>query len=206
MYNRLLPMVILFCVLVSTAFSAADEKKEKKMKVTPPTVAETLETQKAGRHLVTITMTTGKKIEVVLESALMPYTSTNFIKLIKSGYYDGLTYHRVEPNFVIQGGDPQGTGAGGPGYNINLEISPLLTHSKGVISMARTNDPNTAGSQIFITIGDATFLDGKYAAFGWVKSGQDVADAVKVGDKMEKVTVEVYAGTEACPIFYKNVK
>jgi cyclophilin family peptidyl-prolyl cis-trans isomerase len=72
--------------------------------------------------------------------------------------------------------------------------------------MARTNDPNTAGSQIFITIGDATFLDGKYAAFGWVKSGQDVADAVKVGDKMEKVTVEVYAGTEACPIFYKNVK
>ncbi len=206
MQTKILPVVVLFCVLLSAAFAAGDVKKEKVMKVTPPTLAETLETQKAGRHLVVITMSNGAKIEIVLESALMPYTSTNLIKLIKSGYYDGLTYHRVEPNFVIQGGDPQGTGGGGPGYNINLEISPLLTHKKGVISMARTNEPNTAGSQIFITIGDAKFLDGKYAAFGWVKSGQEVADAVKVGDKMDKVTVETYAGTEKCPIFYDNIQ
>ena len=124
-------------------------------------------------------------ITVELEPEMAPNTVNNFITLANDGFYDGLIFHRVIKDFMIQGGDPQGTGVGGPGYSIVGEFADngytqnTLSHEKGVISMARTMDPNTAGSQFFITSGDSTFLDGQYAAFGKVTSGIDVVDAIQ---------------------------
>lgn len=114
---------------------------------------------------------------------IAPITVENFEKLAKSGFYDGLTFHRVIPGFMIQGGDPDGTGAGGPGYSIKGEFAANgvkndLKHTTGVLSMARTMDPNSAGSQFFIMVADAPHLDGQYAAFGKITDGMDVAQDI----------------------------
>jgi len=167
---------------------------------TAPTQQEVDAVKAQGRYLATITMANGKKIEIVLEGADAPLTTANFVKLAQSGFYNGLTFHRVVESFVIQGGDPNGNGMGGPGYQIKLEVVPGMKHYKGAISMARSAAPDSAGSQFFITLGYAMHLDGQYAVFGWTKSGIDVVDSVKVGDKMESVTVEPYAGTEPNPL------
>jgi len=125
----------------------------------------------------TITMEDGQKIVVVLYPDKAPNTVYNFISLAQSGFYDGLTFHRVKKGFMIQGGDPEGTGGGGPGYSIKGEFPSNgftqndLSHTPGVISMARAGDPDSAGSQFFICAGDARGLDGDYAAFGMVASG-----------------------------------
>ncbi|HEX7575835.1 MAG TPA: peptidylprolyl isomerase [Candidatus Methanoperedens sp.] len=121
-----------------------------------------------------------------------PITTKNYIELAQKGFYDGLTFHRVEPGFVIQGGDPKGDGTGGSGKTIPLEINTTLTHKKGAVGMARSQDPNSASSQFYICLGDAKFLDGDYAVFGQVIAGQDVAEKITKGDKMVKVTI----GTE----------
>lgn len=118
-----------------------------------------------------------------------PITTKNFIELAQKGFYDGLTFHRVEPGFVIQGGDPKGDGTGGSEKTIPLEINPNLTHKKGAVGMARSQDPDSASSQFYICLGDAKFLDGKYAVFGQVIEGQDVAEKIQKGDKMLKVTI-----------------
>ncbi len=118
-----------------------------------------------------------------------PITTKNFIELTQKGFYDGLTFHRVEPGFVIQGGDPKGDGTGGSGKTIPLEIAPTLTHKKGAVAMARSNNPNSASSQFYIVLEDAKFLDGKYAIFGQVIEGQDVVEKIQKGDKMLKVTI-----------------
>lgn len=118
-----------------------------------------------------------------------PITTRNFIELAQSGFYNGLTFHRVEPGFVIQGGDPKGDGSGGSGKTIPLEIAPSLTHKKGAVGMARSSDPNSASSQFYIVLADAKFLDGQYAVFGQVTEGQDVAEKIAVGDKMLKITI-----------------
>ncbi|MHB9130968.1 MAG: peptidylprolyl isomerase [Armatimonadota bacterium] len=168
-----------------------------------PTQEETDAVKKQGRYLATITMENEKKIELVLEGKQAPLTVANFVKLIKAKFYDGLTFHRTErePRFnLIQGGDPKGNGSGGPGYSIKLEIAKTLSHKIGALAMARSNDPDSAGCQFYITCGETLMLDGSYAVFGWVKTGQDVADAVNVGDKMKTITVEPYAGAEKCPI------
>ena len=115
--------------------------------------------------------------------------SAAFIKLAREGFYDGLKFHRVEPGFVIQGGCPQGTGTGGPGYNLDAEFSSL-PHVKGTVAMARAASPNSAGSQFYICLGDARFLDKQYTVFGQTTAGQDVVDSVRVGDVMDKVTIE----------------
>lgn len=115
--------------------------------------------------------------------------SAAFIKLAREGFYDGLKFHRVEPGFVIQGGCPQGTGTGGPGYNLDAEFS-ALPHVKGTVAMARATSPNSAGSQFYICLGDARFLDKQYTVFGQTTAGQEVVDAIRVGDVMEKVTIE----------------
>ncbi len=115
--------------------------------------------------------------------------SAAFIKLARAGFYDGLTFHRVEPGFVIQGGCPQGTGTGGPGYNLDQEFN-AKPHVKGTVAMARSQSPNSAGSQFYICLGDARFLDKQYTVFGQTVSGQDVVDAIRVGDVMETVTIE----------------
>ncbi|MEM9882276.1 MAG: peptidylprolyl isomerase [Planctomycetota bacterium] len=119
-----------------------------------------------------------------------PLTVTNFRKLADQGYYDGLTFHRVIPDFMVQGGDPTGTGRGGPGYKFDDEASALQQkHDRaGTLSMANAG-PNTNGSQFFITHGPTPWLDGRHAVFGYVTEGQDVVDAIRGGDVMQTVSV-----------------
>lgn len=133
--------------------------------------------------MITITMANGKKIRIELYPETAPITVENFIKLVQDGFYDGLTFHRVIPGFMIQGGCPNGTGTGGPGWHIKGEfasngVENPLKHTRGVISMARAMDPDSAGSQFFIMHQDAPHLDGQYAAFGHVVEGMDVVDAI----------------------------
>ena len=119
-----------------------------------------------------------------------PKTVNNFVTLARDGFYDGLTFHRVIPNFMIQGGDPTGTGSGGPGYRFEDETRDNpLQHETGVISMANAG-PNTNGSQFFITHAPQPHLDGRHTVFGKVVEGQDVVDAVQQGDAMSSVSVE----------------
>ncbi|MHB1421490.1 MAG: peptidylprolyl isomerase [Bacillota bacterium] len=129
------------------------------------------------------------KGDIVLElyPDLMPVTVGNFEKLVKSNFYNGLTFHRVE-DWVIQGGDPQGNGMGGPGWTIPLETNPKLKNVRGALAMARSQDPNSAGSQFYILKKDASWLDGQYAVFGKVIKGMEVVDQIQKGDKMESVT------------------
>ncbi len=122
-------------------------------------------------------------IEIELDYVNAPNSAANFAHLVSTGFYDGLTFHRIIKNFMIQGGDPTGTGAGGPGYSIKGEfkangVNNNLHHGRGVVSMARTNVPNSAGSQFFICDTDDGFLDGQYAAFGKVVKGMDVVDRI----------------------------
>ncbi|MGL4800519.1 MAG: peptidylprolyl isomerase [Cellulosilyticaceae bacterium] len=133
--------------------------------------------------IVTMTMDDGSIVKIELYPEMAPNTVNNFISLVKKGYYDGLTFHRVIRGFMIQGGCPQGTGTGGPGYQIRGEFSGNgvkndLKHSKGVISMARAMDPNSAGSQFFIMHENSPHLDGQYAAFGKVVEGLDAVDYI----------------------------
>lgn len=142
------------------------------------------------RHVV---IETGKgAIKFLLYESEAPLTTSNFIELAERGFYDGLTFHRVEPGFVVQGGDPQGTGMGGSEKKIKLEVSPGLKHGDaGAVAMARSQHPDSASSQFYITLGPAAFLDGNYAVFGRVIDGMDVVRQLRVGDRMTKVTVAV---------------
>jgi len=117
-----------------------------------------------------------------------PGTVKNFIELANKGFYNGLTFHRVVPNFVIQGGDPNGDGTGGPGYNIKAEFNSKK-HLDGAVAMARSSDPDSAGSQFYICLGPQQFLDGQYTVFGQVTSGMDVVRSIQVGDVMKKVAI-----------------
>lgn len=156
--------------------------------------------------MVIIEMENGKKIKIELYPEIAPISCANFEKLVNSGFYDGLIFHRVIPGFMIQGGCPDGTGTGGPGWNIKGEFSSNgvkndLKHTRGVLSMARSMMPDSAGSQFFIMHEDAPHLDGQYAAFGKVIEGMDVVDEITetptdFRDKpvkpqiMKKVTIE----------------
>ena len=158
--------------------------------------------------VVTIEMENGGVIKAELYPEIAPNTVNNFISLVKKGFYDGVIFHRVIPGFMIQGGDPEGTGMGGPGYCIKGEFTGNgfkneLKHKRGVLSMARTMMPNSAGSQFFIMHADGPFLDGQYAAFGKVTEGMDVVDRIaavktnfsdkpKTDQRMKKVTVETF--------------
>ncbi|HUK89152.1 MAG TPA: peptidylprolyl isomerase [Blastocatellia bacterium] len=127
-----------------------------------------------------------------------PITAGNFIDLVERGFYDGLGFHRYEPGFVIQGGDPKGNGTGGfidPATGrertIKLEVSPELKHGEaGGVAMARSQNPNSASSQFYITLGPAAFLDGNYAVFGRVSSGLDAVKQLRAGDKIAKATIQ----------------
>jgi cyclophilin family peptidyl-prolyl cis-trans isomerase len=118
-----------------------------------------------------------------------PLHSAAFIKLARAGFYDGLKFHRYEPGFVIQGGDPVGNGTGGPGYNLDAEFNEL-PHIQGTVAMARSSSPNSAGSQFYICLADAPFLNRQYTVFGHVVEGQQVVDQIRAGDVMTKVTIE----------------
>jgi peptidyl-prolyl cis-trans isomerase B (cyclophilin B) len=133
--------------------------------------------------IVTISMASGDEIRIELYPNVAPNTVKNFISLVQKGFYNGTTFHRVIPQFMIQGGDPNGNGSGGPGYSIKGEFTEngynnTLKHDRGIISMARTNAPNSAGSQFFIMVAAAPSLDGKYAAFGKVLSGMETVDKI----------------------------
>ena len=133
--------------------------------------------------IVTITMENGGVIRAELYPETAPNTVNNFISLVKKGFYNGTIFHRVIPGFMIQGGDPTGTGMGGPGYSIHGEFARNgfandLKHTTGVLSMARAMSPNSAGSQFFIMVADAPHLDGQYAAFGHVVNGMEAVDEI----------------------------
>ncbi len=136
-----------------------------------------------------ITLHTDKgDIDATIFASKVPVTSANFLNLAKRGYYDGITFHRVIANFMIQGGDPTGTGSGGPGYKFADEIDRTLKHTKaGIFSMANAG-PNTNGSQFFITHGPTPHLDGKHAVFGEVTQGQDVVNQIAKDDKIKSIT------------------
>lgn len=158
--------------------------------------------------VVTIQMADGNLIKIELYPEIATNTVNNFISLSKSGFYDGVIFHRVIEGFMIQGGDPLGTGVGGPGYSIKGEfrangVENELKHSRGVLSMARSNNPDSAGSQFFIMHQDAAHLDGQYAAFGKVISGMEVVDQIATTktdsqdrpieeQKISKVMVETF--------------
>ncbi len=159
-----------------------------------------------SKKIVTIEMENGEIMKAELYPDLAPETVANFEKLIKEGFYDGIIFHRVIPGFMIQGGDPTGTGMGGPGYSIKGEFSSNgfkndIVHKAGVLSMARSANPDSAGSQFFIMVGDAPYLNGQYAAFGCLTEGLDVAkkivsvprnrqDRPIEDQKMKKVTID----------------
>ena len=158
--------------------------------------------------IVTIEMENGDVIKAELYPEIAPNTVANFVTLVASGFYDGLIFHRVIPGFMIQGGDPKGVGVGGPGYSIKGEFAANgfkndLKHDRGVLSMARTMAPNSAGSQFFIMHQNAPHLDGQYAAFGKVTEGIEAVDAIcavrtdyndkpRIPQVMKKVTVETF--------------
>ncbi len=134
--------------------------------------------------IVTFEMSNGKVFKAELYPEKAPNTVNNFLSLVKKGYYNGLIFHRVIAGFMIQGGDPQGTGMGGPGYHIKGEFSANgftqndISHERGVLSMARAQHPNSAGSQFFVMHAEADYLDGQYAAFGKVIEGIEVVDEI----------------------------
>jgi peptidyl-prolyl cis-trans isomerase B (cyclophilin B) len=142
------------------------------------------ETKMENTHpILTITMNDDRQIIAELYEEIAPITVGNFISLVKKGFYNGLTFHRIIKGFMIQGGCPEGTGTGGPGYHIKGEfaangVDNNLKHLRGVLSMARAMDPNSAGSQFFIMHQDSPHLDGQYAAFGKVVEGMEVVDAI----------------------------
>jgi len=151
--------------------------------------APAMEIDPAKKYTATISTARG---DIVIELApqYAPKTVNNFVFLAKQGFYDGITFHRVISNFMIQGGDPTGTGRGGPGYKFEDETKGNpLKHGTGVLSMANAG-PATNGSQFFITHSPQAHLDGKHTVFGTVTSGQDVVNAIRQGDKIEKVTIE----------------
>jgi peptidylprolyl isomerase/peptidyl-prolyl cis-trans isomerase B (cyclophilin B) len=136
-----------------------------------------------------ITMEKGGQIEIELYPDSAPKTVENFTTLAGKGFYNGLTFHRVEPGFVVQGGDPEGSGRGGPGYTIKAEFSER-PHKRGTLAMARSSDPDSAGSQFYICLAPAPFLDGKYTVFGQVVSGMDAVDGIRIGDKMKSIVMK----------------
>ncbi|MNM58195.1 putative bifunctional phosphatase/peptidyl-prolyl cis-trans isomerase [compost metagenome] len=215
----LIVMLMMF-VLVLSACGAKKNAADTGSQAAPAAPAETSKdtateslqdkiTNKDSKNpVVTIEMDSGKTIKVELYPKVAPNTVNNFISLVKKGFYDGTIFHRVIPGFMIQGGDPEGTGAGGPGYNIKGEFTQNnfqndLKHTRGVISMARTKMPDTAGSQFFIMAADYPGLDGQYASFGKVTEGMDVVDEIvnqprdakdapNTKQVMKKVTVDTF--------------
>lgn len=173
--------------------SAAPASEEPKNTEEEPTVN--------NNPIVTITMQDGGVMKLELYPDVAPNTVKNFISLANSGFYDGLTFHRIYAGFMIQGGDPDGNGGGDPGYSIKGEfkangVNNTLSHKRGVISMARAQNPDSAGSQFFIMHADGDFLDGQYAAFGMLIEGFDTLDALAA----TPTTYNPYTGEKSVPL------
>ena len=135
-----------------------------------------------------ITLEKGGEIRIEFYSADAPKTVENFVTLAKKGFYNGLTFHRVVPDFVVQGGCPKGNGTGGPGYQIKAEFNKQK-HLRGTVAMARSQDPDSAGCQFYICYGATPHLDGQYTVFGKVVAGMELVDRIKQGDRMTSVAI-----------------
>ena len=189
---KLLAAVLALCLLCACSKTTMVGMTTTKTE-TPPAVEEEKEPQTepaadllSGTFTAEIVVKDYGTMTLELDADTAPVTVTNFVKLAKDGFYDGLTFHRIVPGFVIQGGDPTGTGMGGPGWHIKGEFASNgirndLKHTRGVLSWARSMDPDSAGSQFFIMVDDAPHLDGDYAAFGKVTEGMDLVDAIVKG-------------------------
>jgi len=178
--------VLAGAVLLTASGAAAQSPAPKAGPPTPANVKGAL-----------ITMDKGGEIRIEFFPQDAPKTVQNFVRLASDGFYDGTTFHRVEPGFVVQGGDPlsktlpQGDpriGTGDPGYKIKAEFNPR-PHDRGVVAMARSRDPDSAGSQFYITLAPAHFLDGKYTVFGHVVSGMEVVDTIRPGDRIKSIRI-----------------
>lgn len=209
-------VTLIFMILAGGCSNKEPAKVESTPKVTEKVEpSKAVKTEKGANDknpMVTIQMEDGSVIKIELYPEIAPNTVRNFVSLVQKGYYNGLIFHRVIPGFMIQGGDPDGTGGGGPEYSIAGEFSENgfnneLKHGRGVISMARTDEPNSAGSQFFIVVADSAnnsnSLDGKYASFGKVIEGIETVDKIvsveadqkdkpAKDQKMKKVTVDTF--------------
>ncbi len=177
---------------------------------TPPTKAEIDTVIKDGRYLATIQLKDGKKITLVLEGKLMPYTVANFVKLVRIKFYDGVSFYDVMQSGqkgkgqefkVLLTGDPNNDGSGDAGYTIPLEISPFLQMKRGVICMLHNTGAQSGSCQFFLTASEVKQVEGQFAVFGWVKDGLAELDKINRGDVITSITVTHYAGKEACPIY-----
>lgn len=208
----LLTMLIAFGMLCGCTHSTHEPVATSESFTLEEATAEQIIEEDSGLKTFTSSYTEGQKpkatitvagfgdIVVELDPVNAPQTVENFVTLAKDGFYDGLTFHRIYQNFMIQGGDPDGNGTGGPGYSIYGEFSGngfdnKLSHVRGTISMARSSAPDSAGSQFFICDADDEFLDGQYAAFGMVVEGMDVLDAVAAVE-----TVYGMSGEKSTPV------
>ena len=141
------------------------------------------------KQMAVITLGNGKQVRIEFYPEDAPKTVENFVTLAKKGFYDGLSFHRVVPDFVVQGGCPKGDGTGGPGYQIKAEFNKQK-HVRGSVAMARSQHPDSAGSQFYITYGATPHLDNNYTVFGKVVSGMEEVDRIKQGDRMTSVVIE----------------
>ena len=184
-WNKMIQKTVFLVVLIATVLTLGACGKTQTAQSAQPaaeSAGAAVEPFTKVRHA-EITVKDYGTIKLELDEGTAPITVENFIKLAKDGFYDGLTFHRIMDGFMIQGGDPLGNGTGGSKDKIKGEftsngVNNPISHKKGVISMARANDPNSASSQFFITVADSTFLDGSYAAFGRVTEGQEIADKI----------------------------
>ena len=181
-------VALLAALLLPVAGSIAPAGAQQPAQPAPPAPKDAPKGGKKVKQTAVITMEKGGEINIEFFPDDAPKTVENFVTLAKKGFYDGVTFHRVEPNFVVQGGDPKGNGTGGPGYTIKDEFNKQK-HVRGVVAMVRTQAPNSAGSQFYITLAPAHFLDNQYTVFGRVTSGMEIVDKIKVGDKMKSVKI-----------------
>lgn len=221
MKKKNITKLLLLCLVIFSAYFTACSSKEVKKESSEKAETNVVnkDTTEKGADdknpIATITLENGKSIKIELMPEAAPNTVRNFISLSNSGFYNGLTFHRIIPGFMIQGGDPKGNGTGGPDYSIFGEFNSNgfnnpLKHTRGVISMARSKDKNSAGSQFFIMHEDAPHLDNEYAAFGKVIEGMDVVDEIakvetgtndkpKTDVKISKITVDTF-GVQYKPV------
>lgn len=199
----LLVVIVIAAVMIPQKNEESEKKEEKLMNINYDIEGNEAKLDDYDTENPVVAMYIENYGSVVMElyPDVAPNTVNNFISLVKSGFYDNNTFHRLVPGFVLQGGDPDGTGTGGPGYSIKGEFTNNgfennLKHTKGVISMARSNDKDSAGSQFFIMLGTSTYLDGDYAAFGKVIAGMD---------NVERVEKEEVVSNEATGQLKKNL-
>jgi len=185
MKSKIFAFVLMLTLVFS--FAACGSKSD-----TESNASEVIDTTLKGKHYAVITVKDLGEIELELDADTAPITVQNFIDLAKDGFYDGLTFHRIIEDFMIQGGDPEGTGRGGSGTNIKGEftangVENNISHKRGVISMARAQNFDSASSQFFIVHEDSPHLDGQYAAFGHVTSGMEIVDKLAKNTPVEDI-------------------